>query len=61
MVILFFVIGNTEYKKVKIDNAKHLIESMYSAGFKTGNNTTKNIKKDIDAIQNQEETYFQQE
>jgi len=29
-----FVIGNTEYKKIQIDNAKHLIESMYEAGFK---------------------------
>ncbi len=28
-----FVIGNTEYKNVKINNAKHLVESMNSAGF----------------------------
>ena len=57
------MIGNTEYKKVKIDNAKHLIESMYSAGFRElGNNTTKNIKKDIDAIPGfKRKIYFQQE
>ena len=30
----FFVIGNTEYKGVKINNAQHLIESMYNAGFR---------------------------
>lgn len=28
-----FVIGNTEYKKVRINNAKHLIESLLSNGF----------------------------
>lgn len=27
------VIGNTEYKGVKINNAKHLVESLYEAGF----------------------------
>lgn len=29
-----FVIGNTEYKGVRINNAKHLVESMFQAGFK---------------------------
>ncbi len=29
-----FVIGNTEFKEVKINNAKHLVESLYDAGFK---------------------------
>ena len=29
------VIGNTEYKGVKINNAKHLVESLYQAGFKS--------------------------
>lgn len=29
-----FVIGNTEYKQVRIDNAKHLTESMFEAGYK---------------------------
>ena len=28
-----FVIGNTEYKSVRIDNAKHLVESMITCGF----------------------------
>ena len=28
-----FVIGNTEYKQVRINNAKHLVESMFNAGF----------------------------
>jgi methylase of polypeptide subunit release factors len=28
-----FVIGNTEYKNVRIDNAKHLSESLLDAGF----------------------------
>ena len=28
-----FVIGNTEYKQVRIDNAKHLTESMFEAGY----------------------------
>lgn len=28
-----FVIGNTEYKQVRIDNAKHLTESMLGAGY----------------------------
>lgn len=28
-----FVIGNTEYKNVRIDNAKHLSESLLNAGF----------------------------
>lgn len=31
--IAFFVIGNTEYKGVRIDNAKHLIESLKNTGF----------------------------
>ena len=30
----FFVIGNTEYKGVQINNAKHLKEAMYQAGFR---------------------------
>lgn len=29
-----FVIGNTEYKGVRINNAKHLVESMFEVGFK---------------------------
>lgn len=29
-----FVIGNTEYKDVKIENAEHLCESLFNSGFK---------------------------
>ena len=29
-----FVIGNTEYKNVRIDNTKHLVESFFNVGFK---------------------------
>ena len=32
--IACFVIGDTEYKGVKIENAKHLVESLLDAGFK---------------------------
>lgn len=32
--LTLFVIGNTEYKGIKIDNARHLIESMNNVGFK---------------------------
>ena len=31
--LALFVIGNTEYKNVRIDNAKHLSESLKEAGF----------------------------
>lgn len=31
--LALFVIGNTEYKSVRIDNAKHLAESLFDAGF----------------------------
>lgn len=30
----FFVIGNTEYKGVRIDNTQHLMEAMYEEGFR---------------------------
>lgn len=32
--LALFVIGNTEYKNVKINNAKHLVESMIDNGFR---------------------------
>lgn len=32
--ISIFIIGDTEYKGVKIENAKHLVESLLDAGFK---------------------------
>lgn len=31
--IVLMVIGNTEYKSVKINNARHLAEALYKAGF----------------------------
>lgn len=56
------MIGNTEYKKVKIDNAKHLIESMYSAGFRDLEIIQRKYQKDIDAIPGfKRKIYFQQE
>jgi hypothetical protein len=33
--ISIFVIGDTEYKGVKIENAKHLVEALLDAGYKT--------------------------
>ena len=33
--ISIFIIGDTEYKGVKIENAKHLVESLLDAGFKS--------------------------
>lgn len=43
----FFVIGNTEYKNVTIDNAKHLCESMKSSGFKQIELTKRKISNKI--------------
>lgn len=40
-----FVIGNTEYKGVHIDNAKHLAESLLNAGFSQINVTKRKISK----------------
>lgn len=45
--LVFIIIGNTEYKKVKIDNAKHLIESMYDSGFKNIKATKRKISGKI--------------
>ena len=45
--IALFVIGNTEYKSVKINNAKHLVESMLSSGFKNINITKRKISGKI--------------
>lgn len=41
--IALFVIGNTEYKGTKIDNAKHLAISLQNAGFKKFHITKRNI------------------
>ena len=40
-----FVIGNTEYKGVRIDNAKHLTESLFDAGFSEVKVTKRKISK----------------
>lgn len=42
-----FVIGNTEYKTVRIDNAKHLAESLIDAGFSTVSVTKRKISNKI--------------
>ena len=42
-----FVIGNTEYKNVRIDNAKHLSESLLNAGFEVIFATKRKISKKI--------------
>jgi methylase of polypeptide subunit release factors len=42
-----FVIGNTEYKGVRVDNAKHLAESLKAAGFKSLQATKRKISKKI--------------
>lgn len=47
MGAVLMVIGNTEYKKVKIDNAKHLVESLYKAGFKSVYVTKRRITNKI--------------
>lgn len=33
--VAFFIVGDTEYKGVKIENAKHLAEALLEAGFKS--------------------------
>lgn len=45
--LALFVIGNTEYKGVRIDNAKHLAESLFDAGFSTVLTTKRKISYKI--------------
>lgn len=45
--LALFVIGNTEYKSIRIDNAKHLVESMMLAGFEDIEVTKRKISKKI--------------
>lgn len=45
--LALFVIGNTEYKGVRIDNAKHLAESLIDAGFDSLHATKRMISKKI--------------
>ena len=42
-----FVIGNTEYKNVRIDNAKHLSEALFNAGFTEVSVTKRKISNKI--------------
>lgn len=45
--IILFVIGNTKYSGVTINNAGHLIESIFAAGFKGVNISKRKISKKI--------------
>lgn len=42
-----FVVGNTEYKGVRIENAGHLVESMFDAGFQKINISKRKISQKI--------------
>lgn len=45
--LAIFVIGNTEYKSVRIDNVRHLAESMFDSGFNTVLVTKRKISNKI--------------
>jgi len=45
--VALFVIGNTEYKNVRIDNAKHLSEALFEAGFTEVSVTKRKISNKI--------------
>lgn len=45
--LAFFVIGDTEYKKVRIENTRHLIESLQVSGFKNVEITKRKISRKI--------------
>ena len=42
-----FIIGNTEYKSVKINNARHLVESMFDAGYREVSVSKRKISRKI--------------
>jgi len=42
-----FLIGNTEYKNVKINNARHLVESMFDAGYREVSISKRKISQKI--------------
>jgi hypothetical protein len=42
-----FIIGNTEYKSVKIDNVRHLAESMFDAGYREVSVSKRKISQKI--------------
>ncbi len=45
--LVLFVIGNTEYKNIRIDNAKHLSESLLNVGFNNVMVTKRKISNKI--------------
>ena len=45
--MVFFVVGDTEYKGVKIQNSKHLIEAMESNGYRDIKIAKRTISKGI--------------
>ncbi len=45
--IALFVIGNTEYKGIRINNAKHLVESMLNIGYRDIEITKRKISNKI--------------
>ena len=45
--VALFVIGNTEYKNVRIDNAKHLSEALFETGFAEVSVTKRKISNKI--------------
>lgn len=45
--VAFFVIGNTEYKGIRIENAQHLTESLLDSGFSNVMVTKRRISKKI--------------
>lgn len=45
--LVLFVIGNTKYSGVKIDNARHLVQSLQAAGFSAVHMTKRRISKKI--------------
>ena len=45
--LILFVIGNTEYKSVRINNVKHLVECMVTTSFKDIEVTKRKISKKI--------------
>jgi hypothetical protein len=45
--MIMFVIGNTEYKGVKINNAKHLVHALREAGYQNISVSKRKISKKI--------------
>jgi len=45
--MVFFIIGNTEYEGVKIDNVRHLAESMFNTGYREVSVSKRKISQKI--------------